>query len=291
VTAAAAAASATVAAASGVAATATCDTATEPALSKKEFRPFPVRAVEKLTHNVSRLRVGLPTPESETGMVTAGMLMVQGPPKETDGKPCAKPYTPTTLNSTKGYFDLVVKRYPPGPNGGVSDYVHTLKVGDTISVKGCYTSKKILANQYKHIGLIAGGSGLTPLLQIAQELLDQVEDTTRLTMIFCNATPDDVYLREELDELASVFPDRLKVLYAVDDTAGQPWQGLVGRVDAAMIAEHMPPPGDEGSMVMTCGPKPMVAAIAGPKTPDYKQGEVGGLLAAAGYAKAQVWKF
>ena len=157
--------------------------AAAPSLSKKEFRSFPVEKVEKLTHNVSRLRVQLPTPQSETGMVTAGMLMVQGPPKEDGGKASAKPYTPTTLNSTKGYFDLVVKRYPPGA-GGVSDHIHTLQEGDTISVKGCFTSKRITENQYKHIGLIAGGSGLTPLFQIAQELLDQVEDTTKLTMIF-----------------------------------------------------------------------------------------------------------
>ena len=157
--------------------------AAAPSLSQKEFRSFPVEKVEKLTHNVSRLRVQLPTPQSETGMVTAGMLMVQGAPKEDGGKASAKPYTPTTLNSTKGYFDLVVKRYPPG-DGGVSDHIHSLRAGDTISVKGCYTSKKITENQYKHIGLIAGGSGLTPLFQIAQELLDQVEDTTKLTMIF-----------------------------------------------------------------------------------------------------------
>jgi hypothetical protein len=37
-----------------------------------------VAEVEKLNHNVSRLRVRLPTPNSEIGMVTAGLLMVQG---------------------------------------------------------------------------------------------------------------------------------------------------------------------------------------------------------------------
>ena len=42
---------------------------------------------------------------------------------------------------------------------------------------------------------------------------------------------------------------------------------------------------------MTCGPKPMVAAIAGAKTPDFKQGEGGGLLAELGYTTDMVWKF
>lgn len=77
-----------VAAAAGAAATAIACVAqqhsvsscsSEPAaLSKKEFRSFQVAQVEKLNHNVSRIRVRLPTPDSKIGMVTAGMLMVQG---------------------------------------------------------------------------------------------------------------------------------------------------------------------------------------------------------------------
>jgi cytochrome-b5 reductase len=122
-------------------------------------------------------------------------------------------YTPTSLNSTTGYFDLVVKAYPPGGGDGVSSYITSLKPGDNIEVKGCYTKKKIVANQYKQIGLIAGGSGLTPMLQVAQELLNTVEDETKLSLLFANVSPDDVYLKDELDELATLFPERFSVTY------------------------------------------------------------------------------
>ena len=176
----------------------------EPALSKKEFKSFRLSKVERLNHNVSRYRVELPTPESEIGMVTSGMLMVQG--FDESGNPTkARPYTPTSLNSTKGYFDLVIKHYP---GGVVSGYVEGLKEGDQISVKGPYTKKKILPNQYKELGLIAGGSGLTPMLQVAQELCNSVEDETKMTLLFCNQTPSDVYLKDELDELAAMYPPR-----------------------------------------------------------------------------------
>lgn len=123
-------------------------------------------------------------------------------------------YTPTSLNTTKGYFDLVVKAYPPGNGDGVSSYITSLKPGDTIEVKGCYTKKKIVANQYKEIGLIAGGSGLTPMLQVAQELLNTVEDETKLSLLFANVSPDDIYLKDEIDELARLFPDRFSVTCA-----------------------------------------------------------------------------
>ena len=72
-----AAAAGAAAAAVAVAQRSSCNSA-EPALSKKEFRAFPVAQVEKLNHNVSRIRVRLPTPDSKIGMATAGCLMVQG---------------------------------------------------------------------------------------------------------------------------------------------------------------------------------------------------------------------
>jgi hypothetical protein len=118
------------------------------------------------------------------------------------------------MNSTKGYFDLVVKAYPAGAGDGVSSYITSLKPGDDITVKGCFTKKKIEANQYKSIGMIAGGSGLTPMLQVAQELLNIVEDETKLSLLFCNVTPADIYLKAELDELAELFPERFSVTYA-----------------------------------------------------------------------------
>ena len=53
----------------------------------------------------------------------------------------------------------------------------------------------------------------------------------------------------------------------------------------------MPSPSDSSSGVFVCGPPPMMAAIAGPKTKDFKQGDVAGLLGAAGFSSSQVHKF
>ena len=104
-----------------------------------------------------------------------------------------------------------MKAYPPGNGDGVSSYITSLKPGDSIEVKGCFTKKKIVANQYKEIGLIAGGRGLTPMLQVAQELLNTVEDETKLSLLFANVSPEDIYLQDELDELARLFPERFSV--------------------------------------------------------------------------------
>jgi cytochrome-b5 reductase len=50
--------------------------------------------------------------------------MVKGAVKE-DGKFESRPYTPTSLNDEKGFFELVIKTYP---DGHVSKHLHSLKV-------------------------------------------------------------------------------------------------------------------------------------------------------------------
>ena len=49
---------------------------------------------------------------------------------------------------------------------------------------------------------IAGGSGLTPMLQIAQEVVRNPEDRTQLTLVFANISEDDILLKKELDDMA-----------------------------------------------------------------------------------------
>jgi len=259
----------------------------EPMLSKSEFKPFKLVGIEKLNHDTSLFRVDLG--EGNTmGMTSAGLLMVQGTDK--DGQTVAKPYTPTTRDSsTTGHFDLVIKKYP---QGNVSSFVHSLSVGDEISVKGCFTKLPIKPNMKKEIGLIAGGSGLTPMLQVLEELLESSDDHTKLTLLFCNQTPADVVLRDRIDALAAKHP-RFTAHYCVDkgDTN---WSGLTGYVTSDMFKEIMPEPSAD-SMVMVCGPPPMYKAICGSKQLEEgkpaAQGEVGGFMKAMGYTEGMVFKF
>ena len=48
-------------------------------------------------------------------------------PSEAEGKFTAKPYTPTSLPSKRGSFEIVVKLYP---GGKVSGYLHSLDEGE-----------------------------------------------------------------------------------------------------------------------------------------------------------------
>lgn len=110
----------------------------------------------------------------------------------------------------------------------------------------------------KHIGLIAGGSGLTPMLQIARQALMDRKDNTTVTLLFANKTPGDVFLKDQLDSLAKRFPNRFKVYYTVDHAdQDSGWSYETGLIDADKCRRLMPPAGDD-SVVCCCGPPPMI---------------------------------
>lgn len=71
--------------------------------------------------------------------------------------------------------------------------------------KGPIPKFPYVANQFESISLIAGGSGITPMYQIMQEIDSNPSDKTKATLIFGNVTEEDILLRKEFEgELSSL---------------------------------------------------------------------------------------
>jgi len=180
-----------------------------------------------------------------------------------------------------GYFDVVIKVYkkdihPNFPDGGkMSQHLESLNIGDTITMKGpvgrflykglgeFHVKKELssptfdIKHTYKQLGMLAGGTGITPMLQIARAILKNPKDTTNISLLFSNHTEDDVLCKEDLDALAKQNPTRFKVWYTVTNLTKPPssqWKYSKGRVDAAMIKEHMPAPSPGQTYMILCGP-------------------------------------
>lgn len=196
-----------------------------------------------------------------------------------------RPYTPVTPIDQKGYFDLVIKYYD---KGAMSKHIHSLKPGDYLEVKGPIPKIKYEKNMKKRIGMIAGGTGITPMLQVVREILRNPDDKTEIDLVFANDTEDDIILREEFDQLAQKYPN-FRVYYVVLKPSEE-WNQGKGFVNEEIIREHIPPP-SEDHLVMVCGPPGMMKAISGEKAKDKSQGELEGLLKKLGYTKEMVFKF
>ena len=184
---------------------------------------------------------------------------------------------------------------PPPTDGPMSNHIFSLKPGDTLEFKGPIPKIPIEANKWTHVGMIAGGTGITPMLQVIHRLLSDPTDKTKLTLLFGNITEDDILLKQELDGLVAKHADRFRVHYTLDKPSKQ-WQGLRGFVSTDMVKKAgfpSPTTKEGGVMVMVCGSNPMVKHICGEKNPDKSQGEVdpGSVLGKLGFTKDNVFKF
>jgi len=101
-----------------------------------------------------------------------------------------KSYSPISHPATESTFDLLVKAYTPKPGGGVGDAICNLQVGQ--SLVGKLKSERlvhgspVIGKRWNRIGLIAGGTGVAPLIQLARIILDDPTDNTKVHVSFPN---------------------------------------------------------------------------------------------------------
>ncbi|CAE8662576.1 unnamed protein product, partial [Polarella glacialis] len=260
------------------------------AFSNSEFRPFPILEIRQVTSDTKILKCKLPTDSHTMGMTVSGLVMVNGE-KGADGTAVARPYTPISLDDQTGYFELMVKGYPTGI---VSKYLCSLKPGDSLEVKGPFTKLPYTANMKKQIGMIAGGSGITPMVQVVKEILKNPADKTQVTLIYGNQSPTNIPLRAELDNLVASSKGQLAVHYIVDkNDTNDSNIAHVGFVDAGLCAGLLPPPSPD-NLVYICGPPGMLISVAGNKKFEEgkppAQGELAGVLKELGYTEDMVFK-
>lgn len=185
----------------------------------------------------------------------------------------------------------MIKNYPTGK---MSPLIHSKKPGDTILVKGPMSKFTYTANSKSKIGMIAGGTGITPMLQLINRVLQNKEDNTKISLLFGNVSEQDILLKEEIDKLANENSDRFEVHYAIDKPSSSSitseLKHEVGIISEEMIKKYIPKPAND-SLVLVCGPPKMMELVSGKKAVDYSQGELTGILKKLGYSNEQVFKY
>jgi len=170
-----------------------------------------------LTHflcssQTKKFRFALPDKNNVSGLHTASALLTKykGPD---DKKPTIRPYTPISGEEERGYLDLLVKKYPDGP---MSTHIHDMEVNQELAFKGPLPKYPWEANKHDHIALIAGGTGITPMYQLARNIFKNRDDKTKVTLVFANVTEEDILLRKEWYQLENAYPQRFKAYYLLD---------------------------------------------------------------------------
>ena len=244
--------------------------------------PFELVFKEELSHDTRRFRFALPTAEHVLGLPIGKHIYLSA---KINGDLVVRPYTPTSSDDDKGFFDLVVKVYkanvnPRFPNGGkMSQYLDAMKPGEKIEVKGPsgriqYKGKGIfeisidkktppIVKKVKRVGMIAGGTGITPMYQLIKEICKHPEDQTKLQLIFANQTEDDILLRDDLEEFKQNYSNKFDLWFTIDKSVQSDWGYDIGFVNDEMISKHLPAP-SEDTLILMCGPPPMVNFACNP---------------------------
>ncbi|KAG0137075.1 hypothetical protein HOY82DRAFT_667106 [Tuber indicum] len=144
------------------------------------------------------------------------------------------------------------------PAGNISKHIASLNIGQSIKTKGPKGQFVYRSGLVRAFGMIAGGTGLAPMLQIIKAIIRNPEDKTEVDFIFANVNMEDILLKDELDELAgshSNFP-----IHYVLNNPPESWKGGVGFVTEDMIKEVCPAPAAD-IKILLCGPPPMISAM------------------------------
>lgn len=217
------------------------------------FKELPLIDKKVLSYNTRLFRFGLPTKDTLLGLPIGQHITFKA--KDGDGKDFFRPYTPTTDDDTPGHVDFVIKVYPEGK---MSQHLDKMEVGQTMLFKGPKGRYQYQQGSLRAIGMLAGGTGVTPMYQVANAILKNPADKTQITLLFANVSADDILIEEELTNLQALSP-QFKVHYVLNKPPPG-WTGAEGFISSELIKKHFPPPG-EGVKILRCGPLPMNKAM------------------------------
>lgn len=134
-------------------------------------------------------------------------------------------------------------------------------VGDRIAVLGPSGSFGVTldATAQRNVVLVAGGSGITPMLSIAASVLRD-EPGSRVTLVYGNRRRADVVFADALAALASLHGERFRLRHVLEE-AEPGFEAGRGRLDRTVAAEELRTLALADADCFVCGPEPMREAV------------------------------
>ncbi|MFF7438323.1 2Fe-2S iron-sulfur cluster-binding protein [Streptomyces sp. NPDC008122] len=163
-----------------------------------------------------------------------------------DGRPAARCYSLASSPHTGEPLKITVKRVAGGY--GSNWVCDRLAAGDELEAlppAGTFTPDSLDGD----LLLVAGGSGITPVLSIAKSAL--AAGRGKVVLLYANRDESSVVFRDELRALAQDHPHRLLVHHWLESLQGLP---SVDRL-AAALAPYA------GREAFVCGPQPLMDAV------------------------------
>ena len=198
-------------------------------------------------------KIGLPDKNSVLGLLPGQHMRIV---TEIEGKETFRTYTPVRYQ-TPGEFECVIKIYK---DGQLTPWLDSLKVEDNINIYGPIgmikvdegniytkvTTKEVMLQKPKKVGMIAGGSGITPMMQLVDTTAADSNEVD-FKLIYSNKTVDDILCKKELES----YGNKLKVLNTITRQEELPAGYNKGRINKDLIANFLD---SDTDVIAICGP-------------------------------------
>jgi ferredoxin-NADP reductase len=175
-----------------------------------------------------------------------------------DGYSAVRSYSIASAPNSEGRVELTVERLP---DGELSPYLtQEVAVGDPLELRGPIGGWFVWrSEQTEPIQLVAGGSGLVPLIAMIRSRAAS-GSTSPFRLLYSVREPGAVWYRDELQALSDQ-DSSVTLTYAYTRAAPKDWPRPPGRIDAALIA-HSTWPSNLYPTCYVCGPTSFVESAS-----------------------------
>ena len=224
------------------------------------FFPITVNKTVKETADATTIYFEIPAELKDTFSYKAGQYLTFE--VEINGEKVRRSYSLCTYAGIDTYPAVTVKRVD---NGKMSNYLNDhVSEGTVLQVMppmGKFVAE-IEPAKSKHYVLFGGGSGITPLLGIAKQVL-HAEPSSQVTLVYANRNPESVIFKQVLADMEKSSGKRFTVIHSYDN-APFTWFGLKGMLTLekiqTIIKQKIGGSFDQ-YFYYTCGPGPLMETV------------------------------
>jgi ferredoxin-NADP reductase len=170
------------------------------------------------------------------------------------GKQICRSYSICSSPMQDGYIEITSKRVA---NGRVSQFLNEdAVVGLEVKAHGPFGQFCFDERKHKRIVLLAGGSGITPMIAMLR-YIDDLCIPTDATLIYCVRFQKDVLFAAEIEDLQERLQSLRYVLVLSQPETG--WNGPRGCLTKELLNDTIERPGE--AFFFLCGPAPFMEHV------------------------------
>ncbi|MFH1655014.1 MAG: FAD-binding oxidoreductase [Candidatus Omnitrophota bacterium] len=168
-------------------------------------------------------------PEEKIEFMPGQFLQVMFDESNQNNKELNK-YLSFSSSPAKDYIE-VTKRIS---DSAFSQKLKRLKIGDEVSLKATF-GNCVFKDEYKKIGFLIGGIGITPVISIIEYIVENKLDTD-VALIYSNKTEDEIAFKKELDNWRAENSN-IRVMYTVTDCQPKDSNCIMGRISKELLMQ------------------------------------------------------